>query len=393
MSLPPVALFQQALRVATPAVVYDYPGITATVRRMQDDIAPIPGAQLNFAVKACHTPDVLAHLAGLGLGGDTASVGELELATSAGFQEITATGPAFSAADFTLFRAVGVTVDLDSVAQIEAYGRAHPGTDAGLRVRIPLPEKLEMHSTFGRNSRFGVNATDHRVHEAFARHGLRLTRLHLHTGQTSPEKLLYKVAYTLHMAAKFPHLHTIDVGGGFFHLYLHRGRARAALRRTARMVEEWQTEHGRPIALRFEPGGGVLAPHGYLFTEVRSVEEHHEYYGTRVVTVDSSAWNLAPWHKPTVLAADPAAGSGPPRPGLIAGNTLYENDFFGTDIHGKVDRGMTFPPCRPGDRLVITASGAYTLTNSRRFNRIPAPAEYAFDGTGSLRELPGAPFA
>jgi diaminopimelate decarboxylase len=391
VSLPPVALFEQALRVETPSVVYDYPGIAATVRRMQEDIAPIPGAQLNLAVKACHTPDVLAHLAGLGLGGDTASVGELELAQAAGFQEITTTGPAFSAADFAAFRKAGVTVDLDSAAQIDAYGSDHPGTDVGLRVRIPLPGDLEMHSTFGANSRFGVNVTDPAVHEALGRHRLRLTRLHLHTGQTSPEKLLYKVAYTLHMAAQFPDIHTIDLGGGFFHLYVHRGRARAALLKTAQMVRNWQAEHGRSIALRFEPGGAVLAAHGYLFTEVRSVEDHHAYYGTRVVTVDSSAWNLAPWHKPTVLAADPAADSGPLEPGLIAGNTLYENDFFGTDIHGKADR-MNFPRCRPGDRLVITASGAYTLTNSRRFNRIPAPAEYAFEGGSALRAVPGTPF-
>ena len=31
---------------------------------------------------------------------------------------------------------------------------------------------------------------------------------------------------------------------------------------------------------------------------------------------------------------------------------------------------------------MITAAGAYTLTNYRRFHRLEPPAEYAFDGTG-----------
>lgn len=393
VSDPPTALFTQALRVGTPALVYDYPGIAASVRRMRQDIAVVPGARLNMAVKACHTPDVLRHLAALGLGGDAASVGELALARDAGFSEITTTGPAFGPTDFAAFRAAGVVVDLDSADQLDVYGYEYPGSDIGLRVRVPLPEALQTNTTFGVNSRFGVSITDPAVHDALRRHGLTLTRLHLHTGQMSPEALVYKTDYTLKIAARFPAVHTIDLGGGFFHLYTHRGRARAAFGRVAEMVRAWQARHGRAIALRFEPGGAVLAAHGYLFTEVRSVAEHHPHYGTRVVTVDSSAWNLAPWHKPTVLAADPAADGGGVEPGLIAGNTLYENDFFATGIHGELSP-LTFPRCRPGDRLVITAAGAYTMTNSRRFNRIPAPEEFAFEDVGGeLRRLEAAPFA
>ncbi|WP_084960933.1 diaminopimelate decarboxylase family protein [Thermoactinospora rubra] len=391
MSQPSWRLFEAAAEVETPALVYDLPGIAATVRRMQQDISTVEGARLNIALKACHTPEILAYLARMDVGADVASVGELDLAEEAGFQEISATGPAFSPSHFARFARSGIVVDLDSRGQIDLYGQHFPGTDVGLRVRVPLPARLESDATFGGNSRFGVTITDPELHAVLERHRLRVTRIHLHTGQMTPESLLYKVTYTLIIAAQFPDVHTIDLGGGFFHLYAHRGRAITAFRRMRELVDEWQEQHGRQISFRFEPGGAVLAVYGYLFTEVRSVEEHHPHYGTRVVTVDSSAWNLAPWHRPEVLSADPAADSAQREPGLIAGNTLYENDFFGTDIKGRVQR-FDFPKCQVGDRLVITASGAYTMTNSRRFNRIPPPAEYGFDGV-ALTRLTTAAFA
>lgn len=80
------------------------------------------------------------------------------------------------------------------------------------------------------------------------------------------------------------------------------------------------------------------------------------------------------------------------RPGRIAGNTLYENDFFARDVLGRQEE-LRFGECRIGDRLVITAAGAYTMTNGRRFNRIPMPSEFAMRGEEliSLVHVDGAP--
>lgn len=383
LSQPNRRLFELAEDVPTPALVYDFPGITASILRMQSDLSLMGAARLNFAVKACHTSAVLSHIAGLGLGADVASVGELDLARKARFDEISATGPAFGPSDFAEFRAAMVVPDIDSADQLRLYGELHRGTEVGLRVRIPLPAQLENEASFGANSRFGVDITDSEVHSIVEEHGLRLTRLHAHTGQMTPESLLYKVRYFLEIAASFPLIRTLDLGGGFFGLYQSRAKAIAACRKTREMVLAWSDKNNRDIELRFEPGGAVLAAYGYLFTTVRSVRDSHSYFGTRVVTVDCSAWNLTPWHKPTVLSANADDRDPETLPGLIAGNTLYELDFF-----GGPNAIFEFPKCGAGDRLLITAAGAYTMTNSRRFNSIPPPQEYAFDG-GSL--IPLAP--
>ncbi len=376
ISPPPEQLFRCAEQVGTPALIYDLPGITDTVQRIRADIEVVTGARLNIALKACHTSAVLAHLAGLGVGCDVASVGELELA-AADFSEITVTGPAFTAEEFARFRESRIVPDVDSVSQLDCYGNAFPGNDVGLRVRVPLPPRLESSATFGADSRFGVNPANPAVAELLSRHRLRVTRLHVHTGQMTPESLLYKTRYLLVIAEHYRAVHTIDLGGGFFHLYVDRSRAVSAFRRVAELVIDWQQRNDRLIDVRFEPGGAVLAPYGHLVTEVRAVEDRHPVFDRRVVTVDSSAWNLAPWHKPQAVPL--FSTNAAPESVLIAGNTLYEGDFFGLGVNGA-QHPMELPPPRVGDRVLLTVAGAYTMTNSRRFNRIAPPREYLFNG-------------
>ena len=73
--LPPAEEIRQTFReVATPSIVYDLDGIDRTVRILREDMRPVEGARLNLALKATHTPEVLAHFAPIGLGADVASV-------------------------------------------------------------------------------------------------------------------------------------------------------------------------------------------------------------------------------------------------------------------------------------------------------------------------------
>ncbi|MBE3001062.1 hypothetical protein IDM40_20545 [Nocardiopsis sp. HNM0947] len=383
---PSERLFALAADLATPALIYDLPGIRAGVETMRRDVSLIPDAGLNLALKACHTPAVLREAAALGLGCDVASPGELDLALNAGFAEISATGPVFTTADFDTLAEHGTTLDCDSLDQLDVYGRHRPGAEVGLRLRVDLPGALENSATFAGDSRFGILPSDPGLPRVLDRHRLRATRLHVHTGQMSPDSLRYKTRYLLTVAEHLPDVATIDLGGGFLHLYQDRASAVAAFTDVAALVTGWRERTGRPISLRFEPGGALLTPYGYLLAGVRSVEEHHPVLGTRVVTLDTSAWNLAPWHnRPQVLALDAERPTGP---ALLAGCTLYENDYFGA-TPAAARTVLQVPDCRPGDRLVITATGAYTMTNARWFNRIPPPQEHLFDGERMIEA--GAP--
>ncbi|MGE0492952.1 MAG: hypothetical protein AB7S38_27320 [Vulcanimicrobiota bacterium] len=367
-------LLEAAQELPTPAIIYDFGALDLLLERMLEDVALIPDARLNLAVKACHTLPVLQRVQSHGLGCDVASLGELELAQAAGFDEISCTGPAFSVADFECFRAAGIIPDVDSLSQLETYGKAFPGGEVGLRLRMEFPSALEGHSTFTRDSRFGIEPDHPRLGSLLEQYGLKVTRFHLHTGQTTPEALVFKARFLLSQALRHEHAQWLDVGGGFFHLYPQRRAARQAFATIARMAERFARRRGRPVYFRFEPGGGILTAIGYLVSEIRAVE-FHRHWDVRLLTLDASAWNLAPWHKPKVAAVAPRTG--PDSEVLLAGNTLYEGDFFGRDVSGRQSRFM-LGPCQVGDRLLITSAGAYTLTNSRLFNRIPLPREYVF---------------
>lgn len=385
-SQPHESLFKLASEVKTPAIIYDYQGMKDVVSRIQDDLTLVENAKLNIAVKATHTPHLLELYASWGLGCDVASVGEYHLAKKAGFKEITTTSPAYKKEDMEEFHREGITIDLDSISQIELYGGKFPGTEIGLRIRIPLPEELESESTFGRDSRFGIDILNHKLPSILKRYGLTVTRLHVHTGQMTPESLIYKAQYLLAIAEEFPNVHTIDYGGGLFHFYIDRIKTRRYLTLLNELILNWQSTHKRVLHTRFEPGGALLAGCGYLITSILS-KEYQEFFCSEILTVDSSAWNLAPWHKPQVISLDSDAVE--TEKFLIAGNTLYEGDFFGRDTNGKM---MTFElpkSIEVGANLLFTASGAYTMTNSRLFNRIPLPAEYLLKGEELVKIVRG----
>ncbi|MFC4630503.1 diaminopimelate decarboxylase family protein [Promicromonospora alba] len=383
---PSERLVADLASVPSPSIVYDLLNLARSIKIIQEDVSGIGGAQLNLALKACHTPGLLRELAARGLGADVASTGELELAVEAGFSEITATGPAFTVDDVPLLEAHGVTLDANSLDQLRALWQSWPDHDFGVRVRVPLPPSIEDGATtFGAGSRFGVLPTDPEFHALVTRARGRLTRLHTHTGQMTPEHLVYKARYLLALASHLPDVTCIDMGGGFYSLYASRSRAVAAMSQLDELLVQWRAETGRPMRLQFEPGGGILGAHGYLVVEALAVEHSHPEFEADIVTVDASAWNYAPWHIPNVLHVDPHRREGAPRPTLIAGNTLYENDFFGTSLLVQ-RRTFDLPECRVGDRLLMSASGAYTMTNARRFNRLPVPSEFLHTGEG-LRKL------
>lgn len=387
---PTIGLFHRFRDVETPALVYDVENLERSVRRLQGDLEVIPGCRLNVAAKATHCVPLLRQLSEWGLGADVASIGELRLAQGVGFTEITATGPSFTTpAAMNELRRSTITPDIDSVDQLRFWATepAH-SKQIGLRLRVPVPERFDSPHSFGARSRFGVDILDPELHLLLAEHDFAVTRLHVHTGQLSPSSFLFHVSYLLRAATALPEVRTIDFGGGLFDFYADRASARRALREAGARISAWCAEHGRALSTRFEPGGALLGPHGYLVTTVQSVQRGRPSPDLSIVQVDASAWNLAPWHKPNVLLADVARLDAPSGPGLIAGNTLYENDYFGMDPRGRLSEYLV-PECRPGDRLVLTNAGAYTAANQREFNLLGRVAEYLYDGR-ELVVVPGS---
>lgn len=379
---PKVKMFQLMDSLPTPFLIYDLPGIKHTIEQYKLDVSLIPNAKLNCALKACYVPEVLKVFVDAGLGADTASPKEYDYARKNDFREISATGPSFSVVSqiSTMFEE-GTDLDVCSLDQLQFIVNNFPGSNIGLRLRLELPRELDGNDTFANNSRFGVNVTDTRLHSLLEQGSLTVTRIHFHIGQLAPPRFLYELQYALMVAKSISTIQYIDFGGGFYDLYVNRAKARYVFKQVNELVKAYNIN--RSIKFRFEPGAAISGPHGYLVTTIQSIEHSHKYYGYDIVQVDSSAWNFSPWHVPKVFSLDKIRQSvknNPTRPAILAGNTLYENDFFGGENVLRTPTLDIPEETSIGDKLVVTNFGAYTLTNKRDFNMLGDLPVYLYTG-------------
>jgi diaminopimelate decarboxylase len=269
--------------------------------------------------------------------------------------------------------AAGALLDASSPRQIREIG-ARP---SGLRLRVPMPESLESPTSRGRLSRFGVLMSPNALSELRdARAEIR--RLRVHTGESTSRTLCFRAEFALAAAELIGGVDAVNLGGGFLRLARRPECLNAALALLGKVIADTTVRR-----FTVEPGGALVLDAAYLVTEVIDAEQHPAR--GRTVVVDASAWNVGPWSKTTF---HPLADRPDTAATVVVGPSLYEQDFFTHQSTGDARHSFRLGRCRPGDRLVGTSFGAYTLTNGRSFNGLPLPAQYAVDD-GGLRPLAG----
>ena len=376
-------MFDFAKYVETPSVIYDFDHLEKVVSTLKSFLAPMPSLWLNYAVKACCNFEVLCFLAEMDIGCDVASVYEMELAIKAGFKKVTTTAPAYSATDMEQFNKNNITIDLNSLDQIKLYEKTIGNKDAiGLRLKVQCPSSLDGNSDFESYSRFGVNILDKELIEYLSNRELRVSRLHLHTGETSLRDFKYKLQYLLLVAEQFTSITEVILGGGIFLFISECVNRGNFLFEMQVIVDDWKSRLNRDISIYIEPGGALVSSCGFLVSTVMSREVLRN--DIQRITVDSSSWNLMPWANPNVAILK-QSGSKMYKT-AIAGCTLYEDDYVGLFDDSGMPRLYELCDLSANDRLLFSIMGGYTVTNMRRFNGMPAPKEYKVKG-GVISEI------
>jgi len=355
---PPRPVLDAARRLPrTPAILWDLDSLRERVNGLRG-IVREHGLGLSAAVKACRNHRVLSLLAKEGLTADVASLAEWDAARRAGFDTISATGPGFRPQEAARLLHEGVLFDAQSLTQLDQLLALGVRDGFGLRLRVPLPDALRSTTSRGGNSRFGVEV-DSGLLERLEAARVRVGRLRVHTGESTARTLEFRARYAFVVAALLGTVTEVNLGGGFLRL----ARDPAALRKALGAVT------GGPDRCWIEPGAALVADSAYLVMEVLDEHPGGEHAG---VTVDASAWNIAPWTYPSFYRV----GGEPTRyQGNVYGPTLYEKDRFRNE--STVDTGGGETRVRVGDRLVGTSFGAYTIVNGRRFAGLALPAQFA----------------
>lgn len=392
-----------AARFGTPFYAYDLDVIGRQAAALRAVLPPI--ADLAYAVKANPSLAVIRHLAGLGLGADVASGGELAHAIRAGMppERIVFTGPGKRDDELAAAVAAGVrVVTVESVGELArleriaaAAGRRQPIL---LRAAVTEAARLERVRLVGDDGagKFGMDASDLRTAARLAAASAHVELLGLHAFGAS--NVLDAGALAGHVAATVRDaralaadagvpLRLVDAGGGLGIPYethedgLDLVGLGVHLRELA--DEMAAAPDTRETRLLLEPGRFLAGPAGAYVARVvdrKSVGGHH------VVVLDGGIHHVlrpvltGQEHRLRVVSGR-AAGSG--RSGHRFPVTIAGPLCSGLDVFAQ---SAVMPLPDPGDLVAVLDVGAYGATESMPFFLShPLPPEVAIrDGRAFL---------
>ena len=386
-----------AAQYGTPLFVYDLDVVSRQVDALR---AILPaGFEVAYAGKANPSVGVVAHLAGLGLGADVASAGELATALRAGVPagRILMTGPGKRDDELRMAVRAGIrAVTVESPGELRrleriaaAEGRRIPILLRGPGSAAAALERVRLVGDDG-GGKFGMDAADLVASAGYAAASANLDLLGLHLFGASnvldANALADHIAATVSAAAELARaagvrLRLVDVGGGLGIPYEPADEAldlAAFGRRLAQLAAGWRSDLAlRDVSILLEPGRFLVGPAGAY---VARVVDRKMVGGRDVVILDGGIHHVlrpalvGQEHRVRRLGSD-RDGAGRFTPVTIAGPLCSGLDVLATEV-------MLATP-KPGDLVAVLDVGAYGFSESMPyFLSHPIPAEVAVRGDG-----------
>ncbi len=378
-----------AERFGTPLYVYDWKAVRERVDAVRGAFSPLDFT-LCYSVKANSNRVLLRRMAGMGLGFDVVSGGELQrvLAADLSPARTVFAGVGKTAEELRLAVEAGVwMITLESVQ--EARLLRSLAFEAGLE-RVPVALRLNLdvdagshpHITTGRGAdKFGILSGEREA--AFAEietdDGLEMVGLHMHLGSqirsTAPfdegfRRLLdvYRVARDRGHPVRW-----LNAGGGFGIPY---GRNEEVPDPEEYAAVLGPLMDGTEAELVLELGRWITGPAGCLLTRVLYTKQRD---GRHLAVCDAGMSDLL---RPALYGARhriEAVGAGESEAAVwdVGGPICESSDYLGREVYLPGDLA-------PGDLLAVLDAGAYGMSMSSNYNtRLRAP-EVLVDEDGGL---------
>lgn len=347
-----------AVQPATPCVVIDLD----LVRAQHASLAThMPFAEIFYAVKANPAPEVLAALAGLGVGFDLASDGEIERCLSLGIPSRRFSFGNTIKRETDIARAYAHGVRLfafDSEGELQKIARVAPGAEVFCRLAVaPGGAEWPLTRKFGCHPEMAA----HLLLQA-ERLGLKPIGVSFHVGsqQTEPETWSAAIAMAAELfhvcAGKGVSLDLLNLGGG---LPAHYRSRVPPLARYAEIIETALRQsfgQSRPRVI-IEPGRYMVGDAGLLRAQILLIAQKSRHAKHRWIYLDAGRYNGLPEtlgeriHYRLRCASDAM----PAGPVILAGPTCDSTDI----LYEKA--GYALPlDLAIGDTIDFLSAGAYT---------------------------------
>ncbi len=374
----------------SPLYVYNEEILRARCREIKEFL-PCKWFSPNYSIKANANLELLKIVRDEGLDADAMSPGEMYILMKAGFKasQILFIGNNVSQDEMKYAADNGIMVSVDSLSQLETFGRINRGGKVSIRfnpgVGAGHHEKVV---TAGSKTKFGIDDSMiedvKRISEAYS---LRIAGVNQHIGSLFLDGKPYieGVKALLRIASVFPDLEFVDLGGGFGIPYkrLHN-EGRLDLKGLSDAIKtiilDWMKDYGREVKIKVEPGRYITAESSVLLGRVHSVKTNYQtkYIGTdigfnvlmRPVLYDSYH-EIAFYRNGALLEPDSCEKA------TIVGNICETGDILAKD--------RAVPNVKEGDVIAVLDAGAYGYSMCSNYNLRLRPAEVLITADGNAR--------
>ena len=382
---------QQLLeKYGSPLYVYNE-GILRQRCKDMKNLVPIDGFTADYSIKANSNLHILRIVRDEGLEADAMSPGEIHVLLAAGFapEQILFVCNNVSAEEMAFAVERGITVSVDSLTQLETFGKAFPGKKVAVRFNTGYGAgHHEKVVTAGKKTKFGIN--DDKADQVIAilkKYDLKLCGINQHIGSLFMEESAYVASCEamLELALRFDELEFVDMGGGFGIPYRKQDGERSldlkpfADRLTEAILNFKARYHNQNMKFKTEPGRYVVAECCVLLGTVFSTKDNNDisYVGTdlgqnvlvRPVMYDS--------HHDIEVYRDGKITDEGRQTVTVVGNICESGD--------KLAQERTLPIIQIGDILGVMDAGAYGYSMASNYNHRLRPAEVMIGTDGADR--------
>ena len=381
-----------AQEFGTPLYVYNEKILRERMKRMTHLIS-YPGFTANYSIKTNSNLSILKMALDEGLNADAMSPGEIFLLLKAGFprERIFYVSNNVSAVELQYAIDQGVVVSLDSLSQLELFGKINRGGRCAVRLNPGYGAgHHEKVITAGKKTKFAISEADvPEIMKIAAKYDLRIIGINQHIGSLFMDGTPFMLAVEqfLKIAMQFKNLEFVDFGGGFGIPY-HKLSGEQEFDLTTfgaaleKVVEDWSGRYGRNVVFKSEPGRYIAAEGGVILGTVHAKKNNSgiKYIGTDIgmnVLIRPAMYNS--WHDIEIFRD----GTWIDDHNGIEKVTVVGNICESGDILAK-EREL--PVILEGDVLCVLDAGAYGYSMCSNYNNRLRPAEVliGLDGEPTL---------
>ena len=370
----------------SPLYVYNENILRTRCREMKN-LCTYPNFIVNYAMKANTNQHLMSIIREEGLHIDASSQGEAVAAMAAGFtpMEIMFIVNNVSSAELQFAIDRNMTVSVDSLSQLETYGKLNPGGKIALRFNPGIGgghhEKVV---TGGDGTKFGIMPEYiPQIKQLLEKYNLQLIGINHHIGSQNWGDLYLKgVHELLAIANQFPGLEFIDLGGGFAIPYNKQDGEKpldlqALGQSLDQFINEFTKSYGKQLTFIIEPGRYIVAECGVLLGTVHALKNcgQTRYAGTDMGFSVMARHTLYDAHHDIEIYQNGKICTETEVINIV-GNQCESGDYIAKD--------RRLPLLQEGDVLGVLDTGAYGYSMSSQYNHRPRPAEILIKSDGSI---------